>query len=272
MELKADDILKMSVLNAVLTLKEYRNLYPNKTINELIAIINAVGTYHSNYDYCTSKKLLEVIELQKITDIKCLITAILKETFPGWLYQVPFGREIVATCLRDNEKTDVLQCLESAGLYSKHPDNDVVEWWDELASLVRLSEDELKLRSGRGAERLTLEHERGKLIDLMLEPYWISLENNFAGYDVLSYEEGQTGIRPKMIEVKSCKSRPIVFYLSKNEWKTAQKIGDGYVFHIWYLAEKRLLELRVEDVGRSIPINQGLGDWQTVLINVDSAM
>jgi hypothetical protein len=264
-----ESFLKMSILNAIITLREYHSMYPSKTIDEIVGIIQSLGTYKSSYDYKAAQIALCNLDITEVNNLRELIALVVMHESPSWLYQVQFGREIVASCLRDNEQYDILQCLESAGLYAKEPDSSIVQWWDHLAGIVRSSENDSKLKSGRTGELLTLEYERKRLVELNAKPRWVSIENNFAGYDVLSYDESSSGIKQKMIEVKACKSRPLAFYISKNEWNSALNFGDNYVFHIWYLPKHKLIELRVSDVEKNIPINMGSGEWQTVLIDID---
>lgn len=265
-----DSYLKMSVLNAITTLHEFKNIYPNKSIDELIEIIRGLKLYKSNYNYEVARKLICDYQIEVVNDLKCLITLIVQKELPSWLYQLHFGREIVASCLRDNQQIDILQCLKSAGLFEKEPDTSVVEWWDQLAGFARSFEDNKKLKSGRMGEILTLEYEAKRIADLNMKPKWISIENNFAGYDVISFESNSLGLKHKFIEVKACSSRPISFYLTQNEWNSALNFGDNYYFHIWYIPKRKLIELKASQVQENIPLNRGLGEWQNAFINIDS--
>lgn len=266
---KTDSYLKMSILNAVTTLREYKNIYPNKSIDEIIEIIQNLNIYKSSYDYEAARSLIHDLELETITDLRSLISLIIQFEIPSWIYQLQFGREIVASCLIDNQQIDVLQCLKSAGLFMKEPDTSIVEWWDQLASFARSSEEKRKLKSGRIGEMLTLEYEAARIAKLNFKPKWVSVENNFAGYDVMSFEASSSGLKQKLIEVKSCKSRPVSFYVTRNEWNSAVQFGDNYYFHIWYLPNRKLIELTVSQVEKNIPVNRGVGEWQTTLIDID---
>lgn len=260
----------MSILNAVTTLHEYKTIYPNKSIDEIIEIIQSLNMYKSSYNYEAARILISDIDIETVADLRGLITLVIQKELPGWLYQLQFGREIVASCLRDNQEIDALQCLESAGLYSKEPDSSIVEWWDRLAGFARSSEESKKLKSGRIGEMLTLEYETRRITEYNVKPKWVSIENNFAGYDVMSFDSSTSGINQKLIEVKACKSRPISFYVTKNEWNSAITFGENYYFHIWYIPQRKLIELTVQQVGKNIPLNCGSGAWQTALIDVDS--
>ncbi|MBT2289062.1 DUF3883 domain-containing protein [Paenibacillus albidus] len=269
---KVESFLKMSILNALTTLRDYKNVYPNRTTDEIIEIIQNLSIYNSSYNYNAARELITDIDFdfEVVADLRSLITFVIQREQPSWLYQLQFGREIVASCLRDNLEVDALQCLESAGLYSKDPDTSIVEWWDFLASFARNSEDSKKLKSGRIGEMLTIEYETQRIAQLNAKPKWVSVENNFAGYDVMSFDSSPSGLKQKMIEVKACKSRPISFYLTRNEWNSATNFGDNYYFHIWYIPQHKLIELSVPQVEENVPLNRGLGKWQTILIDVDS--
>ena len=102
------------------------------------------------------------------------------------------------------------------------------------------------------------------------DPEWVGLDNNFAGYDVLSYELGEFGLVNKMIEVKSTIASPLRFYLSKNEWVTAEKARDSYFFHVWDMSKMppALYVRTVADIEPHIPTNNEEGEWSSALIPV----
>lgn len=152
------------------------------------------------------------------------------------------------------------------------PTEEVVLWWDEVAGHARLIADQEKMRQGRAAEMLTIKREREKLDQLGIakEPVWFGLDDNFAGYDVLSYERDGERIVNQMIEVKSSTQSPLRFYVTKNEWRQAEKVGAQYVFHVWDMdKEPAVLHVRtVEQVAPHIPTNVGKGSWSTAEIPV----
>ena len=53
------------------------------------------------------------------------------------------------------------------------------------------------------------------------------LGDNFAKYDVLSFDLGIHGIVDRMIEVKSSKASTLKFYNTRNESIQAEKVGDA---------------------------------------------
>ncbi len=264
--------LKMSVINAVFTIKKYQKMYPKMDINDIINLIEKVGSYISVYDYSTARVLFTKFDFSNLNNIRDYISQILISEWPGWILQVPFGRELVASSFIDNEYFDIYQCFKSAGLFNKHADEQIIYWWDRLSGIVRNQQNEEKLKTGRVGELLTLDYERKKLSHFGLEPKWVAIDNNFAGYDVLSYNFDGNERTQIMIEVKTSNSLPVTFYVTKNEWKIAKDIGDRYFFYIWYLPKKELHKFKVNDIEPSIPFNRGNGEWQNVLIKIEEPL
>jgi hypothetical protein len=97
-------------------------------------------------------------------------------------------------------------------------------------------------------------------------PRWISIDDNTAGYDVHSFDQGPVEPVAKLIEVKSCSRRPQEIFLTRNEWETAMQMAPHYRFHIWILPEERLIELTPEDMERHVPQDRGDGVWQITRI------
>ena len=115
-----------------------------------------------------------------------------------------------------------------------------------------------------------MDHETRRLADLGISnrPQWISLDDNAAGYDVLSYEKGSVEPVAKLIEVKSTGRQPREIFLTRNEWETALERSPHYRFHIWTFPEKHLTELSPADLNRHVPENRGNGVWQVVRITL----
>jgi hypothetical protein len=63
---------------------------------------------------------------------------------------------------------------------------------------------------------------------------------------------------------------PLRFYLTRNEWRQAERHGETYCFHVWDLttAPARLHERSVEQVREHIPLDQCKGKWETAIIPV----
>lgn len=79
---------------------------------------------------------------------------------------------------------------------------------------------------------LRYEKERLKHAGIRKTPIRVSLTNDGAGYDILSYDKNG---REKYIEVKTCKGpRNTPFFISANEYKTSLAFGDRYFLYRVY--------------------------------------
>ena len=184
---------------------------------------------------------------------------------PSWLRLVPYGREKVKSALGEDE----VQCLREGGLFDDEPDDEAIEWWDRMAAITRGSSDAEQMKRARLAERLSLEHEQARLMDLAIRrrPKWVALEDNTLGYDILSYDlDPQGRAINRLVEVKSRLGGSIFF--TRNEWENASGAPRHSVIHIWDLPEERLHEYRVCDLEPNIPHDQGMGTWQEVRIEL----
>ena len=101
------------------------------------------------------------------------------------------GRQRFVSKLNGNDQ----DIFAAAGLLANPTPLHVVTWWDSVSGYARLVTDHEKMEQGRAAEILSLEHERNRLKDIGidLEPKWPGFDDNFAGYDVLSYDHNSGG-------------------------------------------------------------------------------
>lgn len=175
---------------------------------------------------------------------------------PAWSKRIPYGRREAVAGFPD----EVKQVFKEAGLLDDWSDA-LIEAWDTLAHDVRLQRSIQNMRTGRDAERLSVQHEHNRTGEM---PKWLSLETNFAGFDLLSIEE-EGSHQSLKIEVKGTtvplKSNP-KFFVSRNEWDTAQK-GD-YQFHLWNLSgdNEELAIVSQLDLEQQIPQDQNDGRWR----------
>ena len=187
---------------------------------------------------------------------------------PIWAKAMRQGRKRFVASLKKNEQ-DV---FAAAGLMKDPPDAAVVFWWDDVAGHARLIVDGEKMQQGREAEQLTIELEIKRLAQLGINklPIWSGLDDNFAGYDVLSYDIGPDGEFNRLIEVKSTVASPLRFNVTRNEWKKATDAGDAYIFHVWDMAQEppKLHVRTVAQVAPHIPKNNENGEWTNALVPV----
>lgn len=179
---------------------------------------------------------------------------------PAWASLAPSGRaQVLRFC-----PPEVRQIFDEADLIENNAE-DAIEFWDRLASGVRGVKDARYTEIGRKGERLTLQHERNRV---NREPRWIAIDDNSAGYDVLSVTEAGLSQR-LLIEVKATTQENGYIYFTRNEWETAETAA-AYVLHIWRLADNRLAVISSDDLSCHIPSDHGDGSWKEVKISLNA--
>jgi hypothetical protein len=190
----------------------------------------------------------------------CIFGLVLAQKM-SWGKSITLGRRLFYGMLARDEQA----CFRAGRLMDDPPTADVVEWWDQLEGAMRAAGDAVKKERSRRAERLTFEHELYELTRLGISqvPKWIAVDDNTAGYDVLSFRPGEGGPVNLLIEVKSTIASPLRFFISRNEWDRALEMGDAYIFHIWDLAASpcRLFVFTKEQIEPHIPTDREGGKW-----------
>ena len=243
---------------------------PGLQIEEIIQLIKTVEADASSFDLEASECLHGIIKYDgDMSGVECyrhFIHEIIIYCRPVWAKFMAHGRARFFKKLTRDDRSLFWQ----AGLLNNPPSDVVVKWWDEITGQVRLIHSAEKMEQARAAEKQTLDRERKRLQGLSIknEPIWTAIEDNHAGYDVLSYEKGAFGLVNKLIEVKSTIASPLRFYISRNEWEQAVKSGDAYHFHIWDMKQKPpvLHERTMGEVKPHIPKDNGKGKWADALI------
>lgn len=139
--------------------------------------------------------------------------------------------------------------LAGAGLWpapaQDSADLQASSWWDALA-MVPLPESVLALKKaiGDAGEQLTIRYERERLRReghpaLADRVWWAGRESPAYGFDVGSFRGHSFGGDPDealAIEVKSV-AYPVgsvfPFHLTIHEWRTAQRLRDRHILHLW---------------------------------------
>lgn len=263
-------VFTMSAFEAVRGIRQYRSKYPDFSINALIALIHSIEPDASAHDY-EAGAFLDKIVVPTVADIdpQAFYCACIDATVHRngvWSKLILRGRSTFVGKLERNE----VQCFRAAGLLLKPPTDEIIEWWDRTAGAARLAGDQEKLRRARHAERMSLERERQRLrcLGIALDPSWIAIEDNTAGYDVLSYDIGSVAPLNRLIEVKSTIASPLRFFLTRHEWDTAIKYGSSYFFHVWDLQGNHLYERTVADIAPHVPTDNERGRWFNVEVPV----
>lgn len=238
---------------------------PHESTGEALARLKA-SYATSCMDYGTAQAMLEVLGLARespVENYQLLIEAE-ADKGPAWLVALPRGRR----ALRDALSPDAGECFKRAGAFDEAPSADVVAFLDRLANKARAHANLALVDSGRQAERMSFELESARCAAMPGAPavHWIALDDNAAGYDIASSRLVDGHLAPKLVEVKSCRGRPLRMIVTRNEWLTAQRQPQAYFFHLWDLAAGQIYELSPADVEGHMPLNQGEGSWDSATL------
>jgi hypothetical protein len=248
----------------------YSAKQPGCDIPEILDIIEKIEPDGASLDLEASAYLNDLVDRDCPLDgdgfYQACISAVVTKHQPNWSKAMRQGRMRFLDSLGVNDR-DV---FAAAGLQLDPPPPHVVAWWDSVSSFARLVTDIQKMEQARAAEQLTMYHEMQRLAALGINktPEWKGLDDNFAGYDVLSYDIGEFGLINRMIEVKSTVSSPMRFYLTRHEWEQALKSGPAYIFHIWDMSKSPpLLYVRiVSEIAAHVPTDNEKGKWSSAEI------
>lgn len=252
--------------------RKYRTSHPDLPLTDLLALIESVEADAHSLDMEASVYLSGLVEKDCPLDghlfYQTCIKGVLIKHQPIWAKLMRQGRKRFVKRLDRNDQ-DV---FAAAGLMESPTPLHVVTWWDSVSGYARLLTDHEKMEQGRAAEILSLEHERKRLKDIGInrEPEWPGFDDNFAGYDVLSYDNSKGGIANRLIEVKSTTISPMRFIVTRNEWNKAVQAADAYIFHIWDMnhAPPVLHTRTVAEVAPHIPTDSGKGSWKNAEVPV----
>jgi hypothetical protein len=259
----------MSALNAAIAIRRYRNNHDGVTPTDAAISLQRLDADTAANDFASGLELCDILPdhlsfVDLLSDLRSSLTKLIYYHKPIWIRAFPYGRSRVAELL----SVDEAQCLRSAGLFDDPPSRAIRDWWDEIAQSVRTQLADSLLAQGRVAEELSFQYEKKRLTELNIErePIWVAIDNNGAGYDILSYDRGPNEPINRLIEVKSSSQDPPCMILTRGEWEAAVKFGSAYTFHLWALPNATLLECKVSDIAPHIPVDQGTGRWEKVEI------
>ena len=183
---------RISVIDGALNICRHRQEYPGTSLNDAVRQLRNGPAYLAGYDYRRAVELGEMASWDAIhfkgdrhrqlqETLKCLAMRLK----PFWARVSYLGRRRVLEVVTE----DQWQCLEYAGLLEKPPSKVVVGWWDGVGAFFRAEAEQRNMEIGREGERRTIAYETQRLKDESIPeiPVWIALEDNRAGYDVLSF-------------------------------------------------------------------------------------
>lgn len=168
---------------------------------------------------------------------------------------------------------DFNQILDYANLTSiseDNPDDEIINWWDDLIDFARSLIDKKKIESGRSGEKKSLEFEKKKLKNLKinLKPTWDGFWDNKLGYDIKSFDKHKNNI---FIEAKSSKDKRGIFFLTKNEWKCASSEKNNYFIHLWIQEDPKPIIIEYEELKLRVLRFQEISNegeqWESIKIN-----
>lgn len=179
---------------------------------------------------------------------------------PPWIANAPSGRSRVMRFVGPQ----LAQVFAEAGLASEL-DEAAIGFWDELAARARGRESHRNTAIGRRGERLSFEYETART---GIEPRWVSLDSNSAGYDILSRVHADAAA-PLLVEVKaSVAGVDGTCHISRNEWAMAAD-SVHYVFDLWAIddtAPALFARVAAKEMESHIPTDAGSGSWETVAV------
>ena len=198
-------LFSMSAFEGLRAIRIQCALQPEISVENIIILVQSTEPDSGSFDFVASQVLLDFIDdsvpPHGLSFYQHCIAKTILNCQPIWARLMTLGRRrFVKKLGRDEESI-----FREAGLLIDPPDDYVVSWWDEITGLVRLEGDRQKLERARQAEKYTLNYETEQLhiIGITEKPRWIAIEDNTAGYDVLSYTKNSYGLVNKLIEVKS---------------------------------------------------------------------
>lgn len=262
----------MPAFEGLRAIKQQQAIQEELELDKLLPIMEHIDPDYSSYDIEASVQLLEIMDVTITTTDStyyrnCIKTLIIHSQ-PAWVRMMRLGRKKFTNKLERDQRS----IFREAALLNDPPEVSVIEWWDEVCGMVRYDIDRRFMDQARQAEQLTLEYEENELRGkgITEKPKWIAIDDNTAGYDVLSYDKNEYGLVNKLIEVKSTITSPLRFYLTRNEWDKAYKSGNSYFFYIWDMQpeEPRLHVKTFTDIEPHIPQDNEKGKWDKVIIPV----
>lgn len=190
------------------------------------------------------KEIVQLCDKEEPTPlvIRLLLLPLVLKLMPSWItFSIkPFEERIIA--IPDRWK----EVLQDAELLDDPLSESANSWWESLQREVYSIDCKLRKEIGNAGESLTMEFEKKRLINegytnLADNVYWVSKESDIYGYDISSFF-GRIQTKKKkseeimFIEVKSTKSHSnqnFRFFLTRNEWDTAEKYKENYYFYFW---------------------------------------
>lgn len=265
--------LHPGMIYAIREIRQYCQEHEDVSIRQAAEIRRCVNADTESYDYATAVSIMDAsskLAVSKVTDLRGICREVLghcirNENHP-WTTFVTLGRRVLRKALKES---NVLQCFEYGELFDS--DDGTFEWWSEMELYIRIDVQRAKNFVGHEGERLSFEREVKLLASLDgFLPQWESREDSTLGYDITSYDPSFSPPRPILIDAKACRTKPLSFYISPNEWKVAESRPDSYFFHLWDLSggdgHEKLYIITPAMLAPHVPFNRGVGEWKSAQV------
>lgn len=225
----------------------------------------------------TGKELLKRAESSSLKLARELLFLVVTKEFPE-LISLAFQTPRIRSKSLDHDMKD---CFDECLLLEFHLDHAATKWWKKLAQMGTYSHSGEKAAIGKASEERTIEYEKSRLLDEGFASAeglvtWISKENDFAGFDILSRNGGFYGEfgrnDPLRIEVKTGRVENeflFSFVISSREVSVSEASGQPWVLHVWFLKDVPNLHwnvpliLSAKQVKRACPKDSSSSKWET---------
>lgn len=273
-----DRLFTISTFEGLRLVRNVISSVPGVSVDDCPAAVIAHSPQAAAYDLEAAVVLHALVDANAPHDSvffyrECILAVLLLK-MPTFAKLMTLGRGRFIKRIKGDDYRDIRSVFREARLLVDPPTEDDIIWWDTIQGRVRLNFDQERLARARQAEGLTIEHETAELKKLGIPrlPVWMAIEDNTAGYDVLSYRPAQNGERNLLIEVKSTTASPLRFIVTRNEWDNADQVGDAYIFHVWDMDKAPpVLHIRtVEQIRPHVPVDNARGKWKTAEILIGS--
>lgn len=186
-----------------------------------------------------------------------------------------------------NLDIDTKECFDECLLLEFQQDQAASEWWSALAGMGTYKDSSSKATIGKASEQRTIEFEQRRLIDEGFVSSgnlvtWVSKENDFAGFDVLSrngallkqFDRNE----PLQIEVKTGRiesEESFSFVISSREVTLSRSAERPWALYVWFLSDlpnldmSRPISLNAEQVFESCPVNSPSSRWEKARLYFD---
>jgi hypothetical protein len=260
--------LKMSTIEACLRINVIRKGKVTTDLLEAVQIAKESTSDSAAHDYEEATSVFQSGLSQLMSDsmqdqILEIVTHLTNSNDYPWKQFAHRGRQWVLERLSPNE----FQSFKAAGLTEIEMTDEIREWWDCLTTNIKTGSSDFSFREW---EKRSFELEKKRLASegCPLSCQWVALEDNFIGYDILTYQKTLNGWQKHYVEVKSSETGIFRFHLSYREAAIAIRFPNDYSLHFWDTKSETLSELSGMDLLAHLPLDQGQGKWQEVLVTL----